>query len=101
SNRRMKMTIQNLNWLLPVLEAGWELSPIYAIFLLTLTLSSISRLSAYAVDRRKHFYPFLAASLVSAMTLSFWEVLLYAFGRMPGQLRIGYPSTPWNLLIVL
>ena len=95
------MFTQNPNWFLPVIESGWEISPIFAIFVLWLTLSSIIRLAAYAIDRRKHFYPFLAASLVAAMTFSFWEVFLFAIGRMPAQLRIGLSTTPVNTSIFL
>jgi Na+/H+-translocating membrane pyrophosphatase len=95
------MFTQNPNWLLPVIESGWEISPIFAIFVLWLTVSSIIRLAAYAIDRRKHFYPFLAASLVAAMTFSFWEVFLFAIGRMPAQLQVGLSTTPVNTSIFL
>jgi hypothetical protein len=95
------MFAQNPNWLLQVIESGWEISPIFAIFLLWLSLSSIMRLVAYAIDRRKHFYPFLAASLVAAMTFSFWEVFLFAIGRMPARLHFGLSTTPINASIFL
>lgn len=95
------MFTKNPNWLLPVIESGWEISPIFAIFLLWLTFSSIIRLAAYATDRRKHFYPFLAASLVAAMTFSFWEVFLFAIDRMPARLQVGLSTTPVNTSIFL
>jgi hypothetical protein len=95
------MFTQNPNWLLPVIESGWEISPIFAIFLLWLTLSSIMRLAAYSIDRRKHFYPFLAASLVAAMTFSFWEVFLFAIGRMPARLQVGLSTISVNTSIFL
>jgi uncharacterized membrane protein (DUF485 family) len=59
------------------------------------------RLVVYAIDRRKHFYPFLAASLVAAMTFSFWEVYLFAIGRMPAQLQVGLSTTSVNTSIFL
>jgi hypothetical protein len=93
------MFTQNPNWLLPVIELGWEFSPIFVIFLLWLTLSSIMRLAAYAIDCRKHIYPFLAASLVAAMTISFWEVFLFAIGRMKAQLKVVSSTTPVNTSI--
>lgn len=95
------MVTQNLYWLLPLFVSGWEISPIFAIFLLWLTVSTITRLAAYALDRRKHFYPFLAASLVAAMTFSFWEVFLFAIGRMPARLMVGLSTMPVNASIFI
>ncbi len=95
------MFTQNPLWLLPVIESGWEISPLFAVLLLWLTFSSIMRLAAYAVDRRKHFYPFLATSLVAALTFSFWEVLLFALGRMPARLQVGLSTSPVNASIFL
>lgn len=90
----------NPNWLLPVIEAGWEISPLFAILLLWLTFSSIMRLAAYALDRRKQFYSFLAASLVAALTFSFWQVILFALNRMPARLQIGLSTAPVNAAII-
>ena len=95
------MMIQHPTSLLPTLQSIWRLSSVYAIFLLVLTLHSVYRLALYVADRRKHFYPSLATSLVIAMTLSFFEIILYAFDFMPDQLLIGQASTPWNFLIAL
>lgn len=95
------MFTSNPYWLLPVIESGWEISPLFAILLLWLTFSSVVRLAAYVVDRRKHFYPYLAASLVAALTFSFWEVLLFALDRMPTRLQVGLSTTPVNASIFL
>lgn len=95
------MFAPNPYWLLPLIESGWEISPLFAILLLWLTFSSIVRLAAYIVDRRRHFYPSLAVSLVAALTFSFWEVLLFALGRMPSRLHVGLSSAPVNASIFL
>ncbi len=95
------MFAPNPYWLLPLVESGWEISPLFAILLLWLTFSSITRLAAHIVDRRRHFYPFLAASLVAALTFSFWEVLLFALGRMPARLHVGLSTAPVNASIFL
>jgi hypothetical protein len=95
------MFAPNPYWLLPLIESGWEISPLFAILLLWLTFSSITRLAAYIVDCRRHFYPFLAASLVAALTFSFWEVLLFALGRMPARLYSGLSTAPVNASIFL
>lgn len=95
------MFTSNPYWLLLLIESGWELSPLYAILLICLTISSVVRLAAYALDRRKHFYPFLAASLVAALVFSSWEVVLYAFGHMPAHLHVGLSTTPVNTSIFL
>jgi hypothetical protein len=95
------MIIQHPTSLLPIIQSIWRLTSVYAIFLLMLTLYSVYRLALYVTDRRKHFYPLLATSLVIAVTLSFFEIILYAFGFMPDQLLLGPASTPWNFLIAL
>lgn len=95
------MFAPNPNWLLLLIESGWEISPLFAILLICLTFSSVLRLVAYAIDRRKHFYPFLAISLVAALIFSSWEVILYAFGRMPARLHVGLSTTPVNTSIFL
>ncbi|MEN4012213.1 MAG: hypothetical protein AB1649_12425 [Chloroflexota bacterium] len=95
------MFAPNPYWLLPLIESGWEISPLFAILLLWLTFATIKRLAAYIVDRRKHFYPFLSASLVAALIFSSWEVVLYAFGRMPARLHVGLSTTPVNTSIFL
>lgn len=93
--------IQNPNWLLPLLQSGWEISPLFAVVLLRITYECIVRLAAYHQDRRKHFYPLLALSLVAAMLFSFWEVLLYALQRMPDRLYIGLVTSSVNASIFL
>lgn len=93
--------IQNPNWLLPLLLSGWEISPLFALVLIRITYECVVRLVAYIQDRRMHFYPLLALSLVIAMLFSSWEVFLYAVQRMPNRLQIGLVTSPVNACIFL